>query len=225
MSGVDLSSFESFMDSMKTIPQDQLTKLNDLLVQMREEEEKSLSQLTKLYHGTAQELAKIIKQDGFRITDGRRGGAFGSAQRVQNHGIFLTDCPNLANYFGANRADYWHDVLPVFVDVSHVLDYAKAPLSVRKIGIQLLNDYNGTSTNPTPHRTINQSDWWWLLDQAPFVSEIKNGGYSGVMFKETIDVRRQANALNAATYIIFDPTTIHQKKGVSLGEFYERLLG
>jgi hypothetical protein len=224
MSGLDMSSYEAFTDSLRRAPKDKLQALNALLMQKREEAQKPLEGLTPLYHGTPRHLAAEIKASGFALTKGQRGGFLGSIRTVQNQGVFLTDSKELANYFGSNRAESGanYDVLRCYVDTSKVLDYARSPVSVRKLGLRLVQEEYGTSTT-----SLIQAHWWWLLDQPEFVDHLKALGATGIKFPETIEIRKLANAKAAWTYMIFDPSMIKQPHhhGLTIQDFYEWLKG
>lgn len=220
LDNVDLTSLETFLASLRRIPKEQLTRLNNMLNDKRAELASTVDGLTELYHGAPHEIIAKIRQDGFRITKGRRGGFLGSIDIVDNLGIFLTDSKRLANFFGANRASSSanYEVIPVYVDVSGVLDSNRAPVSIRRVGLKLLQDWYGKS-----YQSITHADWWWLLDRAPFVDAIKALGYTGVRFREDITVRREAKDLKGSTYFIFDPSMIKLKPGMTIADFYESL--
>jgi hypothetical protein len=218
--GTDLSTFERFMQSLSRIPKEQLQRLNGLLLRKREESAPQSGWL-KVFHGTPHDRSADITSNGFKLTKGGRSGAFGSINYVDNLGIFLTDCSRMADFFGANRNDgdlRGHKVLECFIDPSHIADFASIPADVKRTGLARLNQYNGTTKT-----SIAVRDWWWLLDQPEFVEALKGKGFSGVRFKEETSVRRRCGNMDAHTYFVFDPASIHitQKEGWTIQRFYE----
>lgn len=196
--------------------------LNDILLQQREAAEAPHRSWTTLYHGTTEKIYETIMQDGFRLTQGRRAvGGMGATIIVNNQGIFLADSANLASFFGGNRSDNnQHKVIKTQVDTSRIMDSSAADVKLRKLGLDLLSAYNGLSKTKLAIR-----DWWWLVDQSAFVEVIKQGGHTGVRFKEDTSVRRQANAFDGHTYCVFDLATIRipEISGVSMQDFYHWL--
>ena len=225
--GLDLTSFETFMNSLRRVPKEQVEALNALLMQKREEANRHLSGLTELYHGAPDHHAHDIKTNGFKLTTGERGSFMGGVREVQNQGIFLTDSKAMAGYFGSNRSKYGNDykTLPCYVDTSHVLDYERAPRSIVHLGLKILNEYHGSTLTKIP-----KGEWWWLLDEPEFVDALKGAGFTGVKFQEHIAIRREINqsfngdATTAYTYLIFDPSMVKQRKGISVEDFYEMLI-
>jgi hypothetical protein len=205
LDGVDMTTYENFMASLGRIPRDQLVKLNDILKSQRAEVETKYAGWTTLYHGTPPKLYEIIKKDGFKLTQGKRTvGGMGATIIVDNQGIFLTDSPNIAAFFGSNRSDNGqYQVINTQVDTSRVMDSDKADLELRKLGLALVNKYNGTVKTK-----LALKDWWWLVDKVEFINQIKSGGHTGVRFKEEASTRKAANAFDGHTYCIFDLSTI-----------------
>ena len=93
----------------------------------------------------------------------------------------------------------------------------KAPSKLKLKAKELLVPYSG-------EERINQSNVWWLLDQPEFVDVIKQLGYTGTYFKETIAIRREAGDLNALTYFIIRPDEIildkHATPKFDVEEYY-----
>ena len=217
---IDLSSFESFINSLKKLSK---PDLNELQLEMDRVRSLSFMPATgwkKLYHGTSGHIADSIKSNGFSLGQGRRSGFLGMTEYVENQGIFLSDAPESARYFGKNRSDDPRDaqLVSCYADVSRVMSYENAPREVVRLGLSIVNKENGTRKTRLAVR-----DWWWLLDQPEFVSLIKRSGFSGVTFQE--DPRM---ALPGRTYLIFDPSSIKVvgKKGDGINtvaDFYEYL--
>ena len=212
---IDLSTFETFMASMKKLPRDELIRFNEMMIAERERRRQGL---TKLYHGTSPKAAQNIRDQGFQLTKGQRSGFMGAIDEVDNQGIFLTDAESLARYFGGNRSEFEgdHKLLEVYVDTSRVLDATgKVPRELHRLGAKLINDYEGTK-----FRSIPAQEWWWVLDQPEFVNAVKQMGYTGVKFQESKAVRNEGGEGN--TYLIFDPSSIHQLS-FTVEDFYEWL--
>ncbi len=229
LDGVDMTSMETFVQSMPRLPREQVVALNNVLLARRSEHEKKFSGMATLYHGAPErafdsdkKLINIhadITTNGFKLTKGRRGGAFGSTYFVENLGIFLTDSKPLAHFFGNNRDDHGRGrVIECKTDISRLLDSSTAKGELLKLGCALLNKYNGTTKTRLALR-----DWWWLVDQQRFVDYIKALGHTGIKFKEETSVRRNANAFDGHTYFIFDPASIHVQTTYTVGMFYEEL--
>ncbi len=220
--GLKLDTFENFMDSLKYIPKEQLEELQAQLRDINKELMLPLHGLAKLYHGTPTDIAQIIDREGYKLTMGQRGGFMGAINHVMNKGIFLTDSKRLAIYYGSNRSKYGQDykVLECYVDTTHILDCDKAPLDIRKLGIELMFKWDGIKRTKIP-----VAEWWWLLDHDEFVNLIKGHGYTGVRFKEDKAMRKQADDVMAHTIMIFNPSDIKELKNYTMNvrQFYEHL--
>jgi hypothetical protein len=203
---LDLTSFETFKNSLKQIPRDQLIKLQTIWDNLKEESRKGLKEL---YHGTPQKHVPIIKGSGFELTKGQRSlGFMGAPYLVHNQGIFLTDSKSLAHFYGSNRSEYGGDyeILIVYTDISDILDTTKSiPKELVKLGIQLLKSWDGKT-----RKRIPVTQWWWLLDRPEFVDLMHKMGYSGAKFIESREIRRAAGD-SGFTYLIFDPKIIKIK--------------
>lgn len=156
-----------------------------------------------LHHGSP---AKEIGDEGLKLTQGNRSlGFMGAMYPVTNQGVFLTDSKPVAHYFGSNRSKYGRDyeVYDVYANLDHVLDASNAnslPLQLRKMGLEMVNKYEGTKKN-----RLAQGDIWWLLDKPEFVNAIKQLGYTAIKFLESRGIRKQAGDLGASTYMVLDP--------------------
>ena len=217
---LDLSTFETFIASLKKLPKDQLEKLQKEMDTVKESSFKPSGTWKELYHGTPYGISQTIKDKGFLLGEGRRSGFMGSTKLVSNQGIFLSDNIGTARYFGENRSDSPNnsEVLKCYADVSRIMDFQNAPREIVKLGLLITNKYEGTKKTRLAIR-----DWWWLLDYPEFVSAIKKLGYSGVSFPESPSLR-----VSGKTYLIFDPSTIKikGKKGDGINnvqDFYEYL--
>jgi len=229
LDGIDMTNVDTFMDSLRRIPRDRVVALNSAMLAKREEFMNQFTGLTTLYHGAPENglgadnklinIHQEIMANGFQLTRGRRGGAFGSNYFVENLGIFLSDQKNLAQFFANNRDERGYGkVIECKVDTTRLLDSGMAKGDLVKLGVTLLNKYNGTSKTK-----LAMKDWWWLVDQPAFVNRIKQDDHTGVKFKENASVRRSANAFDGHTFFIFDPSSIHIKTGYSITMFYEDL--
>lgn len=230
LTGIDMTSVQTFVDSMRRIPRERVVALNDILLAKREEYAAQFASMTTLYHGAPERPYKSadrtlnvydeIMANGFKLTQGRRSiGGMGALEVVDNLGIFLTDSKTLAHFFGDNRDDHGRGrVITCKVDTSRLLESSKARGTIVKLGCELVNQYNGTTKTRLAMR-----DWWWLVDRKPFVDAIKAEGYTGVRFQEDVAVRRSANAFDGHTYFIFDPTTIHIKTDYTIAMLYDDL--
>jgi hypothetical protein len=169
-----------------------------------------------LYHGTGK--YKDILDNGFKITKGERSGFMGGINEVDNQGIFLTDNKTVAHFFGENRAYRNYDVIHVYANLKNCLDFTdlkNIPLDIKKLGLFLINEYEGTNK-----KTLARRDIWWLLDIKEFVDLLKNKGYDSVRFKEDykIKIPQESN-----TYLVFDTNNLTIKKPIikNLQDFYE----
>tara|TARA_R110000868_G_scaffold12456_25_gene59638 strand:+ start:1660 stop:2241 length:582 start_codon:yes stop_codon:yes gene_type:complete len=125
-----------------------------------------------LYHGTESKIAVDILDNGFKIGKGRRSGFMGSENIVDNLGIFLTDSKKAASFFGNNRSERGDFVvIKTCASLNKVLDLSsidKMPLEIKKTGLTIINDYEGSSKTKLAGRDI-----WWLLDKKDFVEKNK----------------------------------------------------
>jgi hypothetical protein len=223
LDGIDLSSFQNFLNSLKRVPREQVSELQKILTDMQRKLRQPHEGYAELYHGTPNNIADIIIKNGFRLTQGRRGGFMGLTNHVDNQGIFLTDQKSLAHYFGSNRSDGHpgdYRLITCYTDISHVLRIDQAPRPIIRFGLKMINDYNGTNV-----RKIAQQQWWWLLDQKPFVDALKAAGYTGAKFQEAAPIRRASQSPDAHTFLIFDPTTIKiaELTKITIEDFYKWL--
>ena len=169
-----------------------------------------------LYHGSP--FWKEIMDKGFKLTQGRRAGIMGSEKLVQNQGIFLTDSPSIAHFFGQNREEYnlkqRYQVLTVYADIHKVLEVShasKLPTDLKKIALKHYEEWEGRKNG----KLFNE-DVWELLDLPHFVDEIKAKGYDAVKFKEdpgTNNLIKKTYAKKALghTYCVFDPSKLEVK--------------
>lgn len=223
LTGVDLTSFETFSDSLRRMPRPQMAALQDVLNDLNQQRLKPNPSFIEVFHGAPRKAAEDIKANGFKLTKGRRGGFMGAIRHVDNNGIFLTDSKALARYFGSNRSEYGSDyeMLSCFIDPSHVLDTTKAPREIEKIGLAIIQKWDGS----TPRR-IPVAEWWWLMDNKEFVEVLKQKGYTGARFREDRAVRKEAGVTaEANTFCVFDPTAIKvlAKEIMRVRDFYEWL--
>jgi hypothetical protein len=222
---VDMSSYESFNKSLSKIPREQLMQLSGVLDQMREKIRKPHAGYIELYHGAPQKHAEDIRKNGFKITKGKRSGGITGLEyeeEVDNQGIFLTDSKPMAQFFGSNRSDYENDwkMFTCYVDSTKIVSSDNMALDIKRVGLRLINDYNGSKL-----KSIADRDWFWLLDQTEIVNMIKNKGYTGVQFREGAATKRLAGVKDGHTYLIFDPASIQIKErdGMTIKDFYEWL--
>ena len=175
-SKVDLSSFDAFMKSLKTLPREEIRRLQQEMNSVQERSFMPGPGWKKLYHGTDSSIADKIRGSGFQAGEGRRSGFMGMTKTVANQGVFLSDDASSARYFGQNRSDDPRaaDLVTCYADVSKVMNFDSPPPPVRRLGLSILNKYEGTRKTRLALR-----DWWWLLDQPEFVSSIKEAGFSG----------------------------------------------
>jgi hypothetical protein len=224
LDNINLLSFQSFMDSLNRVPREQVQSLQAILTKMQRELRQPHAGYTELYHGTTNQLADTIVKSGFILTQGRRGGFMGLTNYVDNQGIFLTDTKSLAHYFGSNRSDGHpgdYRLITCYTDTSHVMQISQAPRTVVRLGLKLINDYNGTNV-----RKIAEREWWWLLDQKPFVAALRAEGFTGAQFKEAAPIRRASQSPDAHTVLIFDPTAIKiaELTKITIKDFYTWLI-
>jgi len=210
---LSVDNFRSSISRLKRSNPDAFQKLADKFEELKAQKNAPTKNKTVLYHGTSAKRKQSILNNGFQNTEGERGGFMGSVHTVQNQGMFLTDDRNLAHYFGENRADgRWDtEVIECYVDVSRILDTNQAPQEVIKLGLKLINDYNGTKNSRIPKR-----EWWWLMDQPEFITSIKELGYTGVKFRESPSILSVSKS-SGNTFLIFDPSTIVLKEELLFG--------
>ncbi len=161
-----------------------------------------------LYHGTPSKNAMDIYNNGFKIGKGRRSGFMGSERIVDNKGIFLTNSKKMSNFFGNNRSERGDYVLiKVCAKIKNVLDITnplKIDKNLRKVGLELVNAYNGGTKTK-----LSGKDIWWLLDQSDFVDKIIELGYDSVKFKEDAGVVKMSGDPQSFTYLVFDPKQLN----------------
>ena len=159
-----------------------------------------------LYHGSPQH---DIHQTGFKLTKGRRSdGWLGADYEVDNQGVFMTDSPALAKFFGDNRAEYTNGatIYQAYTNLDRCLNATKPgalDLALRKLGLGLSNDYYGEKKKKLANRDI-----WWLLDRPDFVNAVKKMGYTAVKFKEDVATVRTVGEKAGNSYCVFDPSTM-----------------
>lgn len=225
LNGLDMSSFEGFMNSLHRVPKPQIVALQEVLDGLRRAVRPEGT--VELYHGTPQKRAEQILHGGLQLTKGERAGFMGSTYTVDNQGIFLTDSKRLAGFFGDNRSDGMPDnrarVFTCYVDPSHIVDLNSAPREIIKAGLAISAREDGSSET---RRTLSQGEAWKLLDHKEFVDLFKQAGYTGVRFKEQIGVRRAAGDLSAHTYFVFDPAsiTVLEREAWTFRKFYDWLV-
>lgn len=166
-----------------------------------------------LYHGSPNS-----EIDEFQRTKGTRAlGFMGATYDVDNQGIFFSDSKSYAHFFGQNRSDgedrYVRNptIYSAYVNADRVFDLTnvtKLPINLKKIGLQLINQYEGTNK-----KKLANFDVWWLLDQPFFIEKIKEMGFTGVKFKESYSIQKKVSkSYNISgpgnTYLIFDPKLI-----------------
>lgn len=223
---LDLETMETFISSFKELfrsEPDAARRISNeqKVIQEKIKEEKIVNKLganyITVYHGTGIDKYHKILADGFQLTKGERSGFMGATYEVDNQGIFLTDSAKVANYFGNNRSPDGHDIFKAYISSTSLLDMSKVPTQLKRKAKELLVPHNGDER-------INQSNVWWLLDHKEFVDEIRSLGFSGVFFKESIAIRREAGDTKALTYFIIDPNDIildkHNKSGFGVDEYY-----
>ena len=220
ISKLDLTSFESFTSSLKLLSKQELQELQGQMDQARKTSFMPDPNWKKLYHGAPYSIASMIKEKGFEVGEGKRQGFMGWTETVQNQGIFLTDNPSMARFFGENRSDDPRDanVVACYVDVSKLMSFQNVPRDIVNLGLSLVNTYNKTRKTRLAIR-----DWWWLMDNPTFVEAIKKHGFTGVSFREDPVLK-----MAGMTYLIFDPSTIkvEGKRGdgvLTVKDFYEHL--
>lgn len=163
-----------------------------------------------LYHGSPND-----EINEFKPTKGKRSlGFMGAMYDVENQGIFFSDSKSYAHFFGQNRQDLkikQPTVYSAYVNIDKILDltnHTKLPPNLKKIGLQLINKYEGTNK-----KKLANFDVWWLLDQPLFVNQIKEMRFTGVKFKESHSIQKQVSKnYNISgpgnTYLIFNPQSI-----------------
>lgn len=176
-----------------------------------------------LYHGTTSEISSDIRANGFKVGKGRRSGFMGSESVVDNKGIFMTDSSKMANFFGNNRSENGkYSVLAACASIQNTLDLTnplKMPIDIKKLGLEIYNDYNGSNKRELANRDI-----WWLLDTNKFVEKIVSSGYDSVKFKEEASVVKMTGDQSSYTYMIFDPSKLKVVSSINtLQDFYTYL--
>ena len=166
-----------------------------------------------LHHGSPN--AEI---DEFKLTKGKRSlGFMGATYDIDNQGIFFSDSKSYAHFFGQNRSQaqdrYVSNprIYDAYVNLDKVLDltdHTKMPINLKKIGLQLLNKYEGTNK-----KKLANMDIWWLLDKPLFIEQIKEAGFTGVIFKEAHSIKKEVLkhykvSGTGNTYLIFYPQLI-----------------
>lgn len=204
---VGIESKDSLLALFKRLDPTQRQALLDYVedVNAQNYQAKLGGEATVLYHGSPE--AKI-EQEGLKILKGQRSGFLGATISVQNQGIFMTDSKRMAQYFATNRADHPADarVYEAYVKIGKLLDLSdptKIPPTLRKVGLSLMEKYEGKTKTKLAIRDI-----WKLLDQAEFVKAIKEAGYNTVRFKEEGHIKKGSGDAGASTYLVFDPNDI-----------------
>jgi len=203
LSDLDMTSFDSFIASLRRLPPEELEKLNQMYRNAQDKYRRA--GWLELYHGAPASKAEQIKSKGFALGKGERSlGFMGASYGVQNQGVFLTDSKASASYFGSNRSRYGSDytVFTVWVKPGRIAEPAQLPRDVIRLGLRLTNEYEGTQKTRLAIR-----DWWWLLDRPEFVQAIKDLGYEGIRFREAPAIEKTVGE-RALTYMIFDPANI-----------------
>ena len=226
---LDLETLESFLKSFKELyrvdPENAKLISNEQSVireRMKQKQLKSKlgNDFITVYHGTGIDKYHKILADGFQLTKGERSGFMGSSYQVDNQGIFLTDSRLVARYFGDNRSPNNSDVFTAYISPITLLNMTKVPSKLRLKAKEILVPHSG-------EERINQGNVWWLLDHKEFVDEIKQLGYKGVYFKESISIRREAGDINALTYFIINPNDIlldkHATPKFDVEDYYKHI--
>lgn len=183
---------------------------------------------TLLYHGTPH--YKEILTNGFKNTNGHRSGFLGAVNQVKNQGNYLANDPQMAHFFGQNRAGAGSSiglsnshssndfkVIPVKVKLGNVLDLTqnanRMPASIKNKGLEIMRAYDGRKNNG-----LQNADLIHLLDSPEFVQHLKNNKYDSVKFKETKGVKKDAQTPNAFTHFVFDPSRLTPHKPIQTKE-------
>jgi len=199
-----INSQQEFNDRLKQIgPAGRENVLNWVKEINREGYAKKLgtSNPILLHHGSPNMDLKELKP-----MPGKRSlGFLGAMYDVENLGVFMTNSKPIANYFGSNRSKYGRDykVYDAYCKVENPLNVNNIPLTAKKIGLQLVNSYNGTKKTK-----LAMEDIWWLLDKPQFVDEIKKSGYDAMVFTESRKIRKESGDLGGLTYFIMNPNNI-----------------
>lgn len=178
-----LSRYPEFLAKLKKLDGEQQKRFFARLEELEKEkygERLGTKNPVMLYHGSPHDLHEL------KVTEGQRANTalFGFNYPVQNQGVFLSDSPAVARYFGQNRADTPSDaqVYKVYANLDKILDLTGRP------GI------------------------WRKLDDPKYVAKIKAKGYHGAKFHEDAHVRKATDP-KAHSYIIFNPekhTVVHR---------------
>ena len=170
-------------------------------------------EMVEVFHGAPKKAAGAIKEKGFALKEGLRGGFFGGDKKVKNQAIFLTEDKAAARSFGSNKADFPADVevLSVRADVRNTLDmsdWLEVPKSIRDDAMSRLRKYDGSElTEP------RAEDFFWFLDQPEIVNKIKSHGFDSVRFFEDASTTKALGVDGpVSTLAVFDPKKLHMPK-------------
>ena len=165
-----------------------------------------------LFHGSTRSVIEKIRQDGFKLTEGKRSGAFGSNYGVQNKAIFLSDDKDLANAFGRNRTERGEssEIIRIRADIQNILDLTKwdssVPKEIREVGSELIR---GESKKEIIRPKAD--DIFWLIDQELFINLVKSLGYDSIKFSESTSTKKTLGLRGSAgdTIAVFDPAKLY----------------
>lgn len=158
---------------------------------------------TVLYHGSPEAIEQ------FDLVKGKRSGFMGSIKEVDNQAVFLSESPEIARSFGANRSDYGQSFLmKVRAKIYNTLDMdnIRDP-ELRQIAFQYMQQYDGKK-----RRHIPKSFHFNLLDHKPFVDKAKELGYDSASFTEERGSLRQLGVstpeFSSRTIAVFYPENL-----------------
>jgi len=222
---IQFQNKDKFIKYINKLSKTQKKSLLSDINKINENHKKQFDSMKTLFHGTTNEISKKIKNNGFKLTEGKRSGFMGLKKKVDNLAIFLADNKTLARAYGTNRDPYDGqdtNVIEVKADIKNTLNMTKwntsIPLSIRKIAIKLISNYEGKEV-----KKPIQEDIFWLIDQKEFINEVKNMGYDSIEFKESKKTKKELGNVSGNTIAIFNPNKINIIKPLinSLDDLYQ----
>jgi hypothetical protein len=210
----NITSVGELETTLSSLPSGDKERLKQSVKEINENYLQQFEDMPRLYHGTTSDIARKIKESGFRLTEGRRSGFLGAERRVKNQAIFLSDDKGFARAYGANRDPYGGadtEVLEVRANIKNTLDMRKwgghIPKDLRKLMLKKLSDYEGEEV-----KRPKQEDMFWLLDQPEVIQMMKKLGYDSARISESRATRRALGIRSGSTMAVLDPKNLHIPK-------------
>lgn len=222
LTGLDLTSVETFKASLRRVPPEQVAALDAAVKEANRQIMFPGPGWKTLWHGAPTKIADQIESHGFRLGPGRRSlGFLGADYEVENLAVFLSDTKELARYFGSNRSEHPMDyqVMECSADVSKVVAAEELPSPLNTLAHRLIQQDGASKASRISHDRM-----WWLMDQRPFVAGLKAAGYTGMSFPETREIRREAQSPDGRTWALLIPDAIRLRRRDTIHGL-DRILG